>query len=108
MRIPAAWLCRAPLASQRLAGGPLARQWCGAAAGAACPGTPAAVIWHFQRPGGLLVGGEIAGTWRRAEAVMTVQPWRRLSPAERDAVVAEAESLPLPIAQGRITVRWND
>ena len=39
---------------------------------------------------------------------MTVQPWRRLSPAERDAVVAEAESLPLPIAQGRITVRWND
>ena len=59
-------------------------------------------------PGGLLAGGEIAGTWRRAEAVMTVQPWRRLSPAERDAVVAEAESLPLPTAQGRITVRWDD
>ena len=59
-------------------------------------------------PGGLLVGGEIAGTWRRAEAVMTVQPWRRLSPAERDAVVAEAEALPLSTAQRRITVRWDD
>jgi len=59
-------------------------------------------------PGGLLVGGEIAGTWRRADAVMTVQPWRRLSPAERDAVVSEAESLPLPGLGGRIVVRWDD
>jgi SAM-dependent methyltransferase len=31
------------------AGGPLARQWCSAAADAAYAGTPAAVIWHFQR-----------------------------------------------------------
>jgi len=59
-------------------------------------------------PGGLLVGGEIAGTWRRAGAVMTVQPWRRLSRAERDAVAAEAESLPLSVTGGRITVRWDD
>ena len=58
-------------------------------------------------PGGLLVGGEIAGTWRRADTAMTVQPWWRLSGAERDAVVAEAESLPLPDAAGRITVRWD-
>ena len=29
-----------------------------------------------------------------------------LAPAERDAVLAEAESLPLPGAAGRITVRW--
>jgi hypothetical protein len=60
-------------------------------------------------PGGLLVGGEIAGTWRRADTVMTVQPWRRLSRAERDAVAAEAESLPLPGIEGRrIAVRWDD
>jgi hypothetical protein len=59
-------------------------------------------------PGALLVGGEIAGTWRRADAVMTVQPWRRLSPAERDAVGAEAQSLPLPGLGGRITLRWDD
>jgi len=59
-------------------------------------------------PGGLLVGGQIAGTWQRADAAMTVQPWRRLSRAERDAVAAEVESLPLPGISGRIVVRWDD
>jgi hypothetical protein len=59
-------------------------------------------------PGGLLVGGQVAGTWRRADATMTVRPWRRLLPAERDAVAAEAESLPLPGVGGRIVVRWDD
>jgi hypothetical protein len=59
-------------------------------------------------PGALLVGGEIAGTWRRAGAVLTAQPWRRLSPAEREAVTAEAEALPLPGTGGRVTVRWDD
>jgi hypothetical protein len=55
-------------------------------------------------PGALLVRGEIAGTWRRADAMLTVAPWRQLSAAERDAVMAEAESLPL----GRqIEVRWK-
>lgn len=58
-------------------------------------------------PGALLLGEEITGTWRRADTVLTVQPWRPLSPAERDAVTAEATSLPLP-AQGRpIAVRWD-
>ena len=59
-------------------------------------------------PGGVLVDGEIVGTWRRAERVMTVQPWERLSPAARDAVVAEAESLPLPGIEGRVAVRWDE
>lgn len=59
-------------------------------------------------PGGLLVAGEIAGTWNRADTVITVQPWRPLSPAERDAATAEAESMPLPGAQRRIVVRWED
>ena len=59
-------------------------------------------------PGGILVEGEIAGTWRRAGPVMTVQPWRALSRAERDAVTAEAESLPLPGLGRRIVVRWDD
>lgn len=57
-------------------------------------------------PGGLLIGGEIAGTWRRADTVLTVRTWRTLSAAERDAVVAEAESLPLPGITQRIVVRW--
>jgi hypothetical protein len=59
-------------------------------------------------PGALLVGGEIAGTWRRAGTVLSVRTWRSLAAAERDAVLAEAESLPLPGAAGRITVRWAD
>lgn len=58
-------------------------------------------------PGGLLVGGEIVGTWRRSDTAMTVQPWRSLSRAERDAVVAEVQSLPLPGIGGRIAVRWE-
>jgi hypothetical protein len=60
-------------------------------------------------PGALLVGEEIAGTWRRAGPVLTVRPWRRLSPAERDAVTEEAGSLPLPgLDDQRITVRWDE
>jgi hypothetical protein len=60
-------------------------------------------------PGGLLAGGEIAGTWRREGAVITVLPWRRLSRAERDAVAAETQSLPLPGIEGqRIVLRWDD
>jgi len=59
-------------------------------------------------PGGVLVDGEVAGTWRRADAAMTIQPWRPLSGGERDAVAAEATSLPLPGLQGRIVVRWDD
>jgi hypothetical protein len=58
-------------------------------------------------PGGLLVNGEISGTWRRADTIMTVHPWRRLSRAERDAVAAEAESFPLPGVSGRTGVRWE-
>jgi Winged helix DNA-binding domain len=59
-------------------------------------------------PGGVLAGGEIVGTWRRADRVMTVQPWERLSPAARDAVVAEAEALPLPGIEGQVVVRWDE
>jgi hypothetical protein len=59
-------------------------------------------------PGALLVAGEIAGTWRRAGELLRLQPWRRMSPAEQDAVAAEAGSLPLPGIDRRITVRWDD
>jgi hypothetical protein len=59
-------------------------------------------------PGALLVEGEVVGTWRRAERTVTVQTWRRLSRAARDAVEAEAESLPLPGMRGRIVLRWDD
>ena len=59
-------------------------------------------------PGAVLVAGEVVGTWRRAQARLTIESWRRLSQAERDAVEAEARSLPLPEVEGRIVVRWGD
>jgi hypothetical protein len=57
-------------------------------------------------PGALLVGGEVAGTWRRDQAKVSIEPWRRLSRAERDAVETEAASLPIPGVEGSIAVRW--
>jgi hypothetical protein len=57
-------------------------------------------------PGAVLVAGEIVGTWRRAQADLSVQLWRRLTRAERDAVEAEAHSLPLPGIEGEIVVGW--
>ena len=59
-------------------------------------------------PGAVLVDGEIVGTWRRALGTVTIQAWRRLSRGARDAVEAEAASLPLPDVQGRFVVRWED
>jgi hypothetical protein len=58
-------------------------------------------------PGAVLVQGEVVGTWRRADRTMTVQTWRRLTRAARDAVEAEAASLPLPGLGGPIVVRWD-
>jgi hypothetical protein len=59
-------------------------------------------------PGALLVEGELVGTWRRAHGTVTIQTWRRLSRAARDAVEAEAASLPLPDIRGPVVVRWDD
>jgi len=58
-------------------------------------------------PGAVLVGGAVVGTWRRDGANLSVQPWRRLSAGERQAVEAEAAALPLPGIQGAVTVRWD-
>jgi hypothetical protein len=58
-------------------------------------------------PGALLVQGETVGTWRRAEHVLIIQPWRRLSRAQRDAVEAEAGSLPLPGINRPMDIRWD-
>jgi len=58
-------------------------------------------------PGAVLLGGEIVGTWRRAERDITIQPWRRLMREERGALAAEAESLPLPGLQGLIRVHLD-
>ena len=55
-------------------------------------------------PGALLVNGEIAGVWRRSATEVSINAWRRLSPAEWEAVEAEAATLPLPGLKGRITI----
>jgi hypothetical protein len=59
-------------------------------------------------PGALLVEGETVGTWRRAGHVLTIQPWRRLSRAQRNAVEVEVGSMPLPGLDRPMDVRWDD
>jgi hypothetical protein len=58
-------------------------------------------------PGALLVAGEIVGTWRRAQRTVTIQAWKPFSRAAREAVSAEAESLPLPGPGGPVVVQWT-
>jgi hypothetical protein len=58
-------------------------------------------------PGAVLVAGEIVGTWRRAQADVTIESWRLLSVAERAAVEAEAASLPLRGVGHGVRVRWD-
>ena len=55
-------------------------------------------LWQPVRgPGGVLVDGEIVGTWRartkRTLLAVTVEPFGRLSRTARDAIEAEAERL---------------
>jgi hypothetical protein len=58
-------------------------------------------------PGALLVEGEIRGTWRRAQHKLQIETWGRLSRAARDAVEAEARSLPLPGVERELHVAWS-
>lgn len=58
-------------------------------------------------PGALLVRGEIVGVWRRAAGEIDIELWRKLSRAEREAVEAEAVTLPLPGIKGAIAARFQ-
>lgn len=58
-------------------------------------------------PGALLVDGEVCGTWRRAQHVVRIEPWSRLPLPAREAVEAEARSLPLPGLEREIEVVWE-
>jgi hypothetical protein len=59
-------------------------------------------------PGAVLLEGDIVGTWRRANTDVTIRTWRRLSPAQREAVELEAASMPLPGIRQSIRVSWDD
>jgi hypothetical protein len=58
-------------------------------------------------PGALLVEGETVGTWRRSGHMLMIQPWRRLTRAQRSAVEAEALSMPLPGIDRPMDVHWD-
>jgi hypothetical protein len=58
-------------------------------------------------PGALLVDGEICGTWRRANQIVRIGGWTKLSAGARDAVEREARSLPLPGLDREIEVVWE-
>ena len=58
-------------------------------------------------PGALLVEGEIRGTWRRAQHSVRIDAWGRLSRQAREAVEAEAATLPLPSLDRPIEVVWG-
>ncbi len=69
-----------------------------------------AILWERSTvwPGGLLVRGELAGTWRRSLAKLTVNAWRPLTADERAATEAEAAGLRLPGVGAPIRVTWVD
>jgi hypothetical protein len=58
-------------------------------------------------PGAVLVDGEIVGVWRRAKRTATVTPWQRLSAATRQAIEAEAATMPLPDPDTPVEVAWD-
>jgi hypothetical protein len=57
-------------------------------------------------PGAVLVRGEIAGVWRRSDEQVAIELWRQLGAAERDALGAEAQALPVPGLSRPISVTW--
>lgn len=66
-----------------------------------------ALLWTPRVwPGAVLVDGEIVGTWRRAKATVTIQPWDDLTPRQRPAVESEASTLPLPEVDVPLDVTW--
>lgn len=56
-------------------------------------------------PGGLLVGGELAGTWRRQLHSFTITPWQMIGTEVKDVVQAEVEAMP-SLGAGEPTVSW--
>ena len=58
-------------------------------------------------PGALLLNGDVAGTWRRANERISIKTWRRLGMTERQAVEEESASFPLPGLPGVIRVTWE-
>ena len=59
-------------------------------------------------PGAVLLGGEVRGTWRRAQEIVSVSLWGAVSAAEQEAIEAEAAAMPIPgLEPGLLRVRWE-
>ena len=58
-------------------------------------------------PGAVLVDGELAGTWRRAQETVSVHLWSQPTRAARAAVEAEAAGLPILGHEGALRVVWT-
>lgn len=68
-------------------------------------------------PGAVVVGGDVVGTWRRADRTVTVSLWAAMPDATRAVVEQEASALPVPATRtgsgsdsgsdAAVTVRWE-
>ncbi|MEM9520163.1 MAG: crosslink repair DNA glycosylase YcaQ family protein [Actinomycetota bacterium] len=56
-------------------------------------------------PGALLVGGRIAGAWRRSGPAMSIETWDQ--PTEEVRVAVEAEAGSLPLEEQPLSVSWT-
>ena len=66
-----------------------------------------ALLWTSRVwPGAVLVGGEVVGTWRRSQALVSIEAWGALTDDQRTAVEAEAATMPLPGLSKPIRVAW--
>lgn len=56
-------------------------------------------------PGGLLVDGELAGTWRRQLHAFTISTWKPIASGVKDLIQTEIHEMP-PLGRGEPTMRW--
>jgi hypothetical protein len=57
-------------------------------------------------PGGLLVDGELAGTWRRQLHAFTISMWKSVASGVKDLIQTEIHEMP-PLGTGEPTMRWT-
>jgi hypothetical protein len=57
-------------------------------------------------PGGVLVKGELVGTWRRQGHRFAISSWTTIHSEDREAIEAEVATMP-PLGQSQHRVTWN-
>jgi hypothetical protein len=69
---------------------------------------PRSVLWPSANvpPGGLLIAGEVCGTWRRQGHSFDLRTWRKLDAEERRRTEDEIEAM-TPLGDGEPHVRWS-